>query len=81
MEGPKNGRGSNEVTARISDELCELGRYGQKNGKGFYQYENGSRTPIEDEDANELIRRVAAELGFEKKNSQTTKFLKDVCIL
>ena len=68
--------GSNEVTARISDELCELGRYGQKNGRGFYQYENGSRTPIEDEDANELIRRVAAELGFEKKEFSNDEILK-----
>ena len=68
--------GSNEVTARIPDELCELGRYGQKNGKGFYQYEDGSRTPIEDADANELIRRVAAELGFEKKEFSNDEILK-----
>ncbi|SVE36934.1 uncharacterized protein METZ01_LOCUS489788, partial [marine metagenome] len=40
--------GSNEVTSRIPDELCELGRYGQKNGLGYYRYEQGSRVPIAD---------------------------------
>jgi 3-hydroxyacyl-CoA dehydrogenase len=32
----------------IADALCELGRFGQKSGKGYYRYEAGSRTPIRD---------------------------------
>ena len=31
--------------AEIADPLCEMGRFGQKTGKGFYLYEAGSRTP------------------------------------
>ncbi|MGI9322822.1 MAG: 3-hydroxyacyl-CoA dehydrogenase NAD-binding domain-containing protein, partial [Pseudomonadales bacterium] len=49
--------GSNEVTARIPDELCELGRYGQKNGKGYYRYEEGNRTPLPDPEADEVIKK------------------------
>ncbi|MDP5059585.1 MAG: 3-hydroxyacyl-CoA dehydrogenase NAD-binding domain-containing protein [Pseudomonadales bacterium] len=59
--------GSNEVTARIPDALCELGRYGQKNGKGYYQYAEGDRTPRPDPEADEVIRKVASELGYPPK--------------
>ena len=59
--------GSNEVTARIPDALCELGRYGQKNGKGYYQYVEGDRTPRPDPEADEVIRKVASELGYPPK--------------
>ena len=31
--------------AEISDALYEMGRYGQKTGKGYYIYEEGSRVP------------------------------------
>jgi 3-hydroxyacyl-CoA dehydrogenase len=33
------------LKADIADRLCEMGRFGQKTGKGFYLYESGSRTP------------------------------------
>ena len=33
------------ITAKINDALCDLDRYGQKNGKGFYNYVEGSRAP------------------------------------
>src|SRR5690606_27752579 len=32
--------------AIIADKLCELGRFGQKTGAGWYRYEPGSREPI-----------------------------------
>ena len=59
--------GSNEITARIPDELCEAGRYGQKNGKGYYLYEEGSRRPLPDPEADEIIQRVAKEAGYVSK--------------
>ena len=30
----------------IADQLCELGRFGQKTGAGWYDYEPGKRDPI-----------------------------------
>lgn len=68
--------GSNEVTSRIPDELCELGRYGQKNGKGYYRYEEGDRTPLPDPEADAVIKRVAEELGYEQKSFSDEEILK-----
>ena len=68
--------GSNEVTARIPDELCEAGRYGQKNMKGYYQYAEGDRTPRPDEEADAIIKRVSEELGFEQKDFSDEEILK-----
>jgi 3-hydroxyacyl-CoA dehydrogenase len=68
--------GSNEVTARIPDELCEAGRYGQKNMKGYYQYAEGDRTPRPDEEADGIIKRVSEELGFEQKDFSDEEILK-----
>ena len=59
--------GSNDIITRVPDGLCDLGRYGQKNGKGFYRYEPGDRTPLPDPEADEIIRKVAEELGRPQK--------------
>ncbi|RWQ64665.1 3-hydroxyacyl-CoA dehydrogenase NAD-binding domain-containing protein [Mesorhizobium sp.] len=48
-------------TAAIADALCEQGHFGQKTGRGFYLYENGSRVPVPDPDVEALIRAKAAE--------------------
>jgi 3-hydroxyacyl-CoA dehydrogenase len=42
--------------------LYEAGRLGQKNGKGYYRYDPGSRARIDDPDAIEILRRRAREL-------------------
>ena len=39
----------------ISDALYEMGRYGQKTGKGYYIYEEGSRVPRPDPEVDALI--------------------------
>ncbi len=48
---------------RASDLLAELGRFGQKTGRGFYRYDGpgGERTP--DPEVTDLIRAEAARLG------------------
>jgi 3-hydroxyacyl-CoA dehydrogenase len=50
--------------AVIADTLCEQGRFGQKTDKGFYLYEDGSRTPVPDPEVERLIRDKAAEKGI-----------------
>ena len=42
--------------------LHEAGRLGQKNGKGYYRYEPGSRTRIDDAQAIEILRARARGL-------------------
>jgi 3-hydroxyacyl-CoA dehydrogenase len=53
--------------SEISDRICELGRYGQKTGSGWYQYETGSRTPLPDPEIEKLIIEVAEANGIERR--------------
>lgn len=41
--------------ARIADRICELGRFGQKAGKGWYLYRDSDRTPIRDPQVEEIV--------------------------
>ena len=52
---------------RVADMLAELGRFGQKTGKGMYRYEAGSRTPIPDPEVSALIKDEAKRLGVEQR--------------
>lgn len=60
--GWRNRRSLNEIQ-EVSDELCELGRFGQKSGRGYYLYETGSRTAKPDPEVAELIERKAHAIG------------------
>jgi 3-hydroxyacyl-CoA dehydrogenase len=51
----------------VSDRLCEMGRFGQKTGAGWYRYEGGSRTPIPDPLVEEMIVKASAELGIKRR--------------
>ncbi len=53
-------------TAPIADQLCELGRFGQKTGRGFYLYEPGSRTPRPDEEVEQLIVATSKKFGIHR---------------
>ena len=48
------------------DALCELGRYGQKTGAGWYRY-GADRSRHEDPEVDALLRRIAAENGIEQR--------------
>ena len=50
------------------DRLCEMGRYGQKTGAGWYKYDENRRA-IPDPEVGELIRKWAA-----KPASRSAKF-------
>ncbi len=54
-------------TAPIADALCEQGRFGQKTGKGFYIYEEGSRTPKTDPHVETLIEETARAKGINRR--------------
>ena len=53
--------------AEIADTLCEMGRFGQKTGKGFYRYEPGSRAPIRDPEVDAIVIAASKKLGRERK--------------
>ncbi|HXN55924.1 MAG TPA: 3-hydroxyacyl-CoA dehydrogenase NAD-binding domain-containing protein [Myxococcales bacterium] len=51
----------------IADRLCELGRFGQKTGAGWYRYEAGKRDAIPDPLVDELILGYAKESGIARR--------------
>ena len=46
---------------KISDELCERDRFGQKNSRGFYNYSEGSRAPNPDPENEEIYKEISAK--------------------
>jgi 3-hydroxyacyl-CoA dehydrogenase len=50
----------------VADRLHELGRLGQKTGKGWYRY-GEDRKPIPDPEVIELIERTAAAAGIRRR--------------
>jgi 3-hydroxyacyl-CoA dehydrogenase len=55
------------TSAAIADRLCEQGRFGQKTGRGYYIYEEGSRTPVEDPEVIRLAEEAARERGIARR--------------
>jgi 3-hydroxyacyl-CoA dehydrogenase len=49
------------------DRLCELGRYGQKTGYGWYKYDENRRA-VPDLEVQDLIRQWAREAGIPQRN-------------
>ena len=47
---------------KVADKLCEMGRFGRKTGRGWYQYNNGNIRP--DPDVEQLIYAESADKGI-----------------
>jgi 3-hydroxyacyl-CoA dehydrogenase len=50
--------------SRVGDRLCEVGRFGQKAGAGWYDYVAGDRTPCNSPVVSALIAAYQAESGI-----------------
>jgi 3-hydroxyacyl-CoA dehydrogenase len=48
----------------IADRLCEMGRFGQKTGSGWYRYEPGRRDAIPDPVVDQVIDEARKTLGI-----------------
>jgi 3-hydroxyacyl-CoA dehydrogenase len=55
------------VYSKFADKVCELGRYGQKTGKGFYRYEPGNRKPQPDPEVDALLEAYRKEHGLKAR--------------
>jgi len=51
---------------KVADRLCEMGRYGQKTGAGWYKYDE-NRNRIPDPEVDALIEQVSAEQGVKRR--------------
>jgi len=60
----RKGRG---MKSAVADRICELGRFGQKTGAGYYRYDKGDRTPIPDTDVEKIIVDVATSMGITRR--------------
>ncbi|RMF38862.1 MAG: 3-hydroxyacyl-CoA dehydrogenase, partial [Alphaproteobacteria bacterium] len=53
--------------SRIPDMVFEAGREGQRNGRGWYRYAEGDRTPQPDPEVAALIEAESARLGITRR--------------
>jgi 3-hydroxyacyl-CoA dehydrogenase len=56
----------NERHPLIADALCEMGRYGQKTGAGWYRYDE-NRNPSPDPEVTALIEKLTKEAGIKRR--------------
>jgi len=61
--------------SKVADQICEMGRFGQKTNAGWYRYEPGNRTPIPDPQIEELIVKASAEAGIERRQISDQEIL------
>ena len=57
-------------------KLCDLGRLGQKSGKGWYRYEPGDRTPRRDPEIERYIVEESARMGIVRQPMDEGEILK-----
>ncbi len=59
----------------IGDRICELGRFGQKTGAGYYRYEPGNRKPIPDPEIEALIVQASKDAGIARREISDQEIL------
>ena len=62
----------------VPDRLCELGRFGQKTGRGWSQYD-ANRKPSPDPETAALIEKTAREAGIRRRSISSDEIV-DRCI-
>ncbi|MBV8812587.1 MAG: hypothetical protein JO033_28270 [Acidobacteriaceae bacterium] len=62
----------------VADKLCEMGRFGQKTGRGWSQYDE-KRKPSPDPETAALIEKTAREAGIERRQISSQEIV-DRCI-
>ncbi len=60
----RKGKG---VKSAVADRICEMGRFGQKTGSGYFRYEKGDRTPVPDPEVEKIILDVARGMGIQRR--------------
>ena len=61
--------------SKVADQVCELGRFGQKTGAGWYRYEAGNRNPIPDPIVEDLIVKASKEAGIQRRQITNQEIL------
>jgi 3-hydroxyacyl-CoA dehydrogenase len=53
--------------SKTADLLCEMGRFGQKTGAGWYDYKEGDRKAYPSEVVNGMIVQHSADIGVQRR--------------
>ena len=51
----------------VADRLCELGRFGQKSGSGWYRYNPNDRTRTPDPEVEKIIQECSKAAGIQRR--------------
>jgi 3-hydroxyacyl-CoA dehydrogenase len=62
--------------SHLADQICEIGRFGQKANAGWYRYEKGSRTPLPDPEIEKLILAESKRLGVARQTVADDEIVK-----
>ena len=60
----------------IRHQICSRGRLGQKTGGGFYDYKEGSRTPMPNAEVEQIIAEVSKNAGIMREDISPEDMLK-----
>ncbi len=55
------------VFSKTPDRICELGRFGQKSGAGWYDYQPGDRAAIPSDIVAKIVLEESARLGIARR--------------
>ena len=62
-------------TSTVADQLSEIGRYGQKTGRGFYIYDPNTRAASNDPEVDEMFTKIAKEKGIVQRDISDEEIL------
>ena len=60
----------------IADRLCEMGRFGQKTGSGYYRYEPGRRDALQDPVVDGVVDAYRKEAGITPRKIDNDEIVK-----
>ena len=75
-----SGQGQDDPAVQVDNRLCELGRFGQKSGRGYYRYAPGSRQAEHDPVVDGLVQMQSERLGFTRRDIGSEEIL-ERCLL
>ena len=64
----------------VRELLCESGRRGQKNGRGYYTYDTETRAKAADPEVEQIVKDFGASQGVEQR-MLTNEEIRDRCLL
>lgn len=74
------GSGQDDPAVQVDNQLCALGRFGQKARMGYYRYAEGSRQAEHDPEVDALVQRASEQMGFVRREIGPEEIL-ERCLL